>query len=176
MWTQLSVFAWMADVSPRTPIRVHASSGRDTNGVNQCGPQIQGGQKRVCQMQFGGQRIPHPLGNDCNHIGLPDAPSCCVSAHVWRGRRSFEGLCTWRTLAARPPGLMGWGHSFQGVLDHLQISFRGLLPAFPQLKTDPAIDLACRRLQIYWVDMQMRGKPPEDQGPCWAQQRARKCP
>ena len=66
---------------------------------------------------------------------LPVAASCPapMSGEVAGRLRGCVRGATWQ------PGLLdSWPrvYSFQGVLDHLQVSFQGLLPAFP-LKTDP---------------------------------------
>ena len=55
----------------------------------------------------------------------------------------------------------------------LSEQFQDLVPRPPGLQEIPLLDMACRRLQMYWVDTQMRGRPALLQGPCWAQQRAK---
>ena len=66
--------------------------------------------------------------------------------------------------------------SFPGVLtwaDLRPLALGSLLPSrvdLPALTSVSGLDLALARLQVYWVDSQLRQLPSENQGPQWRQQ------
>ena len=91
---------------------------------------------------------------------LPHAASCPAPMYgglECRLRGCIQGTPWQPGLLDTWPGVRT-SESLVGVLER---QFRGLIPCF------------CR-IDIYWVDTQMRGRPPDDQGPCWALQRAKR--
>ena len=68
------------------------------------------------------------------------------------------------------PGVL----SSSQLLDGLQTCYSHILDPFPALRPNDDVERACRRLQVYWVDSQMRGLDRNMQGPCWASQKAKR--
>ncbi|CAE7935813.1 unnamed protein product, partial [Symbiodinium necroappetens] len=96
-------------------------------------------------------------------------PRPIYAAFEARLRGAAQGTVWQPGLLDSWPGVL----SSAALLAHVRQSFSELNVALPDLHTSNDMDLALRRLQVYWVDSQIRGRQAFDQGPCWAQQKAR---
>ena len=96
-------------------------------------------------------------------------PRAIYAAFEARLRRAVKGTVWQPGLVDSWPGVM----SSAALLTRIRHSFSELSVSLPDLHASDDMDLALRRLQVYWVDTQIRGRQASDQGPCWAQQKAR---
>ena len=97
-------------------------------------------------------------------VAIPPAAYVGLELHL----RSQAAGTVWQPdLLASFPGLLTW----EQLEPQARSCFGGLSVDLPPLASPPGLDAALARLQIYWVDTQLRGLESTNQGPQWRQQK-----
>ncbi|CAE7488397.1 unnamed protein product [Symbiodinium sp. CCMP2592] len=144
----------------------------------------QGG--KLWRVPSSSERMPHVSGGKCFpcailhactlHFVFAFAPMLlCASGDIHWSRKAERHV---RTAAAGTVWQPGVVESFPGVLiwgdlaPLLQASLRPAGVELPPLTASADVNRALARLQIYWVDTQLRNLGAGSQGPEWLQQRS----
>ena len=94
---------------------------------------------------------------------IPPAAYVGLEKHI---RQNAQDSVWQPGLVDNFPGVLGW-------TELARLTSRSLAPSgvvLPDLCPSPGLNVALAKLQVYWVDTQMRGLPAAPQGPEWRQQ------
>ena len=97
-------------------------------------------------------------------VAIPPAAYVGLELHL---RSQAVGTVWQPDLLASFPWLLTW----EQLEPQARSCFGGLSVDLPTLASPPGLDAALARLQIYWVDTQLRGLESTNQGPQWRQQK-----